>query len=692
MSVDFSSISSKLSLVGSWTPTGATDPATGHAVQLVNNAYSVVHLANGRDGLIFGGWAYTEFGNSAPFFQTQVTLFQQEQDGKMSLATSAYISNATTNGVGSMVVSDFNQDGYEDVFLLAHNESPFIPKASTVLLSKSDGTFSSMILNDAIAAHGASLGTLNGVQTVFSNGWDGQPNPYYQYVNGQFRQTQLGNGQLKSDGYEFASVFGDTSATADFNGDGKLDMVLGDSAYGPGYAYDGVARTVVYTFSDIQNKTNAPLFSSVGYFNNKPQYANIPSLNNTKGQTHNYRVWVDDFNYDGKPDIISGQSLWPSNYSVLQMLQNTSSGGVTSFLDKTDILNSAYDLTTQEVDYSMQRVDIDGSGINSYLSAGSTFELAQDTQANYILLNDGTGSLHVYMHDQFRTLANYVNSWLLSSSGTQKSDQGKFVPFLTADKHINFLYQIDYDFLIGGKPVEKFLFVNVPVRLNPTVDYTDNITIADRNSSSRMRTWAGNDTIKDTNANTSPAHIDGGLGIDIASYSRAVNAYQIARKSDGSTKVTGNGIADTLANIERIQFTDKKLALDLSPTEHGGLALEFIGLMAPAAVNTPSVVGLILGLFDQGMSLHDVCQMAIDVGLVNSTAGSDTNSALAAMAFRNLIGSEADAPTVDMLVGFMDGRNASYTQAEFMAVVAGLEVNQTHIGLIGFQQTGVEFV
>jgi hypothetical protein len=40
-----------------------------------------------------------------------------------------------------------------------------------------------------------------------------------------------------------------------------------------------------------------------------------------------------------------------------------------------------------------------------------------------------------------------------------------------------------------------------------------------------------------------------------------------------------------------------------------------------------------------------------------------------------VIGTEADAATVDMLVGFMEGRHASYSQAEFMAAVADLEQN-----------------
>ena len=188
--------------------------------------------------------------------------------------------------------------------------------------------------------------------------------------------------------------------------------------------------------------------------------------------------------------------------------------------------------------------------------------------------------------------------------------------------------------------------------------------------------------------------IDGAGGLDTANYSGSRMNFLLNKTVTGFSIADRIGTegSDTLTNIERLQFADKKIAIDLSPSEHGGQALEFIGLLAPDLISSPSVVGLILNLFDQGSSLHDVCQLALDVGLVNSIAGSNTNEALAAMAFRNLIGSEADANTIQELVGYIDGRYASYSQADFMTVVAGLELNQTHIGLVGLQQTGVEYV
>lgn len=188
--------------------------------------------------------------------------------------------------------------------------------------------------------------------------------------------------------------------------------------------------------------------------------------------------------------------------------------------------------------------------------------------------------------------------------------------------------------------------------------------------------------------------IDGGTGVDTLIHSGLSSNFVLARTGSSFTltQLTESAGTQSLINMERLQFADKKLALDLDPSQHGGQALEFIGLLAPHLVHTPSITGMILGLFDQGSTLHEVCQLALNVGLVTSIAGSNTDNALAAMAYRNVMGTEADGPTIDWLVGYMDGRNSSYTQADFLTVVAGLEVNQMHIDLVGLQHNGIEYI
>ena len=114
--------------------------------------------------------------------------------------------------------------------------------------------------------------------------------------------------------------------------------------------------------------------------------------------------------------------------------------------------------------------------------------------------------------------------------------------------------------------------------------------------------------------------------------------------------------------------------------------------VAPAVINNPAIVGAVLNLFDQGSSTRDVCQLAITIGLVGQIAGSTNSIDIARMAFLNVVGVPASTEMADLLVSFMDGRNASFSQADFLTVIAGMEINQAHIGLIGLQQTGIEFI
>ena len=185
--------------------------------------------------------------------------------------------------------------------------------------------------------------------------------------------------------------------------------------------------------------------------------------------------------------------------------------------------------------------------------------------------------------------------------------------------------------------------------------------------------------------------MDGGAGIDTVAYLNTRASY-ILTSNVGGLSISGIDGTDTFSGVERLQFADRKIALDLSPSEHAGQMLEFLGVVAPAAINNPAIVGAVLNLFDQGSSTRDVCQLAINIGLVGQIAGSTNSIDIARMAFLNVVGVPASTEMADLLVSFMDGRNASFSQADFLTVIAGMEINQAHIGLIGLQQTGIEFI
>lgn len=195
------------------------------------------------------------------------------------------------------------------------------------------------------------------------------------------------------------------------------------------------------------------------------------------------------------------------------------------------------------------------------------------------------------------------------------------------------------------------------------------------------------------------ALIDGRGGQDSVLFFDQRDHFGIAMQA-GTIHVTGQAGADAdylgkdvaLINVERLQFADRKVALDLLPTQRAGQALEFIGVLAADLIDAPAVVGTILGYFDRGYSLTQLCQTAFDGGLVRQLAGSDSPADLARLAYRNVTGSEAGAAEVDALVGYMDGRYAGLSQTQFLAAVAGLELNRLHIDLAGLQRTGVDYL
>lgn len=203
---------------------------------------------------------------------------------------------------------------------------------------------------------------------------------------------------------------------------------------------------------------------------------------------------------------------------------------------------------------------------------------------------------------------------------------------------------------------------------------------------------AGKDTL---NGDAGNDLLDGGAGIDTVEASSFRSQYTLSNISGGfqlQDNVSGRDGTDTLVNIERLQFADRNLALDLAPSDNAGQALLFIGVLAHDLIASPEIVGMILGYFDGGMNMQQLNQLAVDVGLVSSLAGGGSNADVARLAYQNVIGAAATTDAVDFLVSFMDGRNASFSQSEFLTAVANLDVNQTHVDLVGLAQTGVEYL
>lgn len=191
----------------------------------------------------------------------------------------------------------------------------------------------------------------------------------------------------------------------------------------------------------------------------------------------------------------------------------------------------------------------------------------------------------------------------------------------------------------------------------------------------------GNDTLNGVAGNDT---LDGGSGIDTAIYSNNRDSYSGSATASGLS-VSGPEGTDTLLGIERFQFADKKLAIDLNNGQAANNSVRIIGAAfdAPAIQEHPDYVGIGLNLFDSGQSVLQVSQLAVDALNLSNDVFVDT-------VYQNVVGTAPTAAEHDFYVGLLaDGSN---TQAQLLELAANTEVNATSINLVGLQQSGVDFV
>ena len=192
----------------------------------------------------------------------------------------------------------------------------------------------------------------------------------------------------------------------------------------------------------------------------------------------------------------------------------------------------------------------------------------------------------------------------------------------------------------------------------------------------------GNDTLYGGTGNDT---LDGGVGIDTALFAGNRASYTISRPAFNHI-VSGIDGSDTLSTIERLQFSDKKIALDLGVGQSAGNTVKIIGAAfdAPAIQQRPDYVGVGLDLFDSGTSMLSVCQLAI------GAMGSPTYTAFVNMVYQNLFGVLPSTADRNFYVGLLQG--GTMTQAQLLEIAANSDINAQSINLVGLQQSGVEFI
>jgi len=193
--------------------------------------------------------------------------------------------------------------------------------------------------------------------------------------------------------------------------------------------------------------------------------------------------------------------------------------------------------------------------------------------------------------------------------------------------------------------------------------------------------------------------IDGGVGIDIAKFSAPLGTmpssnYSLQKLNDTAWSVSYKGpvIAifptpitdgtDQLKNIERLQFTDKNVALDLSG--NAGTTAKILGaVFGKESLNNKQYVGIGLSLLDAGMSTNTLSSLAVDA------ANLKTNDQIVSILWKNVFGTTATSADKAPYVKLLDDGMSAGTLAW---LAADTSFNTTNINLVGLAQTGIEYI
>ena len=146
----------------------------------------------------------------------------------------------------------------------------------------------------------------------------------------------------------------------------------------------------------------------------------------------------------------------------------------------------------------------------------------------------------------------------------------------------------------------------------------------------------------------------------------------------------GTDGTDTLTGIERLEFADKSVALDL--TGNAGLGVKVLGaLFGAASVRNASYVGIATQLVDLGASAQSLCQAGIDARLGANHTAQD----LVKVLYTNVVGVAPSAGELAYWSGVLT--RGEMTEAALTWLAADLNQNQANINLVGLTQTGVDF-
>lgn len=204
-------------------------------------------------------------------------------------------------------------------------------------------------------------------------------------------------------------------------------------------------------------------------------------------------------------------------------------------------------------------------------------------------------------------------------------------------------------------------------------------------TTSTLTGTAQNDLLSVT---TLSATVDGLAGLDTVAVNAAASSFNLQASATGYSLVRKDGTGTiSLSNVERLSFSDQKIALDLGVNGNAASVAKILGaVFGPSAVSNKAYVGIGLSLLDSGQyNATTLMGYALDVVLGPNASP----KAVVDLLYANVVGVLPDAQTEK---GYMDLLTThAYTPAGLGDLAANTSINLANIHLTGLQQSGLAY-
>ena len=185
--------------------------------------------------------------------------------------------------------------------------------------------------------------------------------------------------------------------------------------------------------------------------------------------------------------------------------------------------------------------------------------------------------------------------------------------------------------------------------------------------------------------NNSSNVLDGGSGIDTVFVESQRDNFILSKTSAGYTLTasTNTSNQDTLTQIERLEFNDIGLALDLDG--HAGQVAKLLGAVFGAStITNKEYVGIGLTEVDKGLNYEQLGELAIHA------AGLKTPDEIVTLLWNNLFGTAPSEAEKSPYVELLD--TGKMSTGDLAVLAADSSFNTGNINLTGLAQTGIAFV